>query len=599
MKKIALLLVICQLFSIAACSIPTQTQTPTQTPPIVHTHTVGEEYLYDNQSHWHQCTACHEETNVEAHVFSEWAVTGDTEVRTCFCGYTETKASTSTDFGNIEDTSADLFLYEENEDGITILKYVGADNYVQIPSELDGVSVVRIATGAFTQENISLLARKKNFFKKDDTEENQGLGVYIPDSVEHIEEGAFPEDSVFISNAQGKKEGWKDSNLKGNAESESGNGGNIYFMYDKKNVWVEGGMLFIYYDYQQGYYLAKCLKQKKNVVIPAYVKGQPVVHIGQKAFYENTHLESVVLPETIAFIFHEAFKGCTSLREIICNSTNLSQIRAYAFAGCTALEEVVLPPFLTYLESCTFEDCGTIKTLTVPSALNNISGNAFSGTTIEKIDYLGTEENFNNIKITARGNEGFTNAEVSFLPPRDTVIVNDLKEINNVEYGSIVQVEGYVASFAWGKYIILINDDNSFGIQIYKALYRGDLPPRYAKVRITGTWTKYTGQDQISLLGCEIIEENAMDVSPIPVTIEDLEKNPELYYCRHLIFTGSTMESTYVNITFLARPDGSKSKIYIYGPGPGVSKEPITFIGTLIHFNHMIQLQVDRNSYNP
>ncbi len=595
MKKIALLLVFCQLFSITACSMPTQTQNPTYTP--THTHTIGEEYLYDNQSHWHQCTDCREEINVEAHIFSEWAVTGDTEVRTCVCGYTETKASTSTDVGNLEDTLADLFLYEENEDGITILKYVGTDNYVQIPSELDGASVVRIATGAFIQENISLSSRKKIFFKKDDTEENQGLGVYIPDSVEYIEEGAFPEDSVFISNASGKKDGWKDSNLKGDAESGSGGGGNVYFMYDKKNVWVEGGMLFIYYDYQQGYYLAKCLKQKKNVVIPAYVKGQPVVHIGQRAFYENTHLESVVLPETIAFIFHEAFRGCTSLREIICNSTNLSQIRAYSFAECTALEEVALPSFVTYLEGGVFKDCGTIKSLTVPSALNNISSGAFSGTTIEKINYLGTEENFNNIKISASGNEGFTNAEVSFLPPRDMVIVNDFKEINNVEYGSIVQVEGYVSSFTGGRYLFLINDDNSFGIQVYIALYRGDLPPYYAKVRITGTWTKFTGQDQITLLGFEIIEENAMDVSPIAVTIEDLEKNPELYYCRYLIFTGSTIRSDYPNITFLAKPDGSKSKVYLYGTQLGDSKEPITFIGSIIHFNHMIQLQMDRNGY--
>jgi hypothetical protein len=128
-------------------------------------------------------------------------------------------------------------------------------------------------------------------------------------------------------------------------------------------------------------------------------------------------------------------------------------------------------------------NCGTINKMTVPPSLITVSTDAFVGTTITEIEYLGTEELFNDMWISEYGNEGFLNSSISFLPQQDTIVLDDIKDIKNVAYGSKVQVEGYVSMFASGKYLFLINEDNSFGVQVYTAFYDGEMPSRFAKVK--------------------------------------------------------------------------------------------------------------------
>jgi hypothetical protein len=266
----------------------------------------------------------------------------------------------------------------------------------------------------------------------------------------------------------------------------------------------------------------------------------------------------------------------------------------YSFAECPALEEVVLPSFVTLLGPYAFENCGTIQKMTVPCSLITVSAHAFVGTTIEKVDYRGTEENFKNMSVNPLGNEGFTSAEFSFLPPCDMIIIRDLKQLKDVEYGSIVQVEGYISLHTTNNYLFLINEDNSFGVQIYTTYYCGEIPSRFSKVRITGTWTKYTGQDQIaSIESIEILSSEAVHIEPIAVTIEDLEKNPELYYCRYLEFTGTIYEKASPPTVLLCRPDGSPSNIYIYRSALTQKEGPIRVFGTLAQYNNITELLMD------
>ena len=218
-----------------------------------------------------------------------------------------------------------------------------------------------------------------------------------------------------------------------------------------------------------------------------------------------------------------------------------------------------------------------------------------------EIEYLGTEELFNDMGVSKIGNEGFLNSSISFLPQRDTIVLDDIKDIKNVAYGSKVQVEGYVSMFASGKYLFLINEDNSFGVQVYTTFYDGEKPPRFAKVRITAVWTKFTGQDQLgSIESIEIIEENAMTALPIEVTIEDLEKDPELYNGRYLLFTGK-VHSTASLATYFTKDDGSRSDIMLYNSVIGDNGETVQFIATVIRFNNILEMLRDikgMDSYN-
>ena len=50
-----------------------------------------------------------------------------------------------------------------------------------------------------------------------------------------------------------------------------------------------------------------------DITIPAYIDGHRVTAIGQSAFTNCSHLESVVIDEGIMSIEEEAFEGCRSL----------------------------------------------------------------------------------------------------------------------------------------------------------------------------------------------------------------------------------------------------------------------------------------------
>ncbi|MGN1222821.1 MAG: hypothetical protein ACI4T1_01665 [Christensenellales bacterium] len=68
------------------------------TPALGHiTHTAGEEWLSDEENHWHKCSGCSEKLNVATHTFGEWSVTiqpqvgvaGEKERECSVCRYKE------------------------------------------------------------------------------------------------------------------------------------------------------------------------------------------------------------------------------------------------------------------------------------------------------------------------------------------------------------------------------------------------------------------------------------------------------------------------------------------------------------------------------
>jgi hypothetical protein len=94
-----------------------------------------------------------------------------------------------------------------------------------------------------------------------------------------------------------------------------------------------------------------------EVAVPREIDGYRVVAVGPYAFYENSELESVLLPDTVKLI------------------------DSYAFALCTALKDVRLPASLKTINECAFFACESLPQLTLPDALESIEVRAFSGCT--------------------------------------------------------------------------------------------------------------------------------------------------------------------------------------------------------------------------
>lgn len=71
--------------------------------------------------------------------------------------------------------------------------------------------------------------------------------------------------------------------------------------------------------------------------IPAYFNGKAVTSIKEQAFYGNTNMVKIALPDTLKTIGYEAFADCASLTSVRM-SAGIEDIGTMAFLGCSALE---------------------------------------------------------------------------------------------------------------------------------------------------------------------------------------------------------------------------------------------------------------------
>lgn len=133
----------------------------------------------------------------------------------------------------------------------------------------------------------------------------------------------------------------------------------------------------------------------------------PSTHYGyriyQKAFYHNTWLEKIIIPDgnNIQIIKYSAFEGCTSLKsvtfpdslielgekamygcssltEVIFKGSGLNVLQTATFSGCTALETITLKGVKT-IEQQAFYGCSALKQVNLGAALKRIDGEAFCG----------------------------------------------------------------------------------------------------------------------------------------------------------------------------------------------------------------------------
>lgn len=91
----------------------------------------------------------------------------------------------------------------------------------------------------------------------------------------------------------------------------------------------------------------------RDIIIPDKHDGKPVTAIDEKAFYNNTDITSVTLPEGI------------------------TEIGGYAFSGCKSLRRISFPDSLTDIDGNAFYMCLNLYTVTLPKNLQRISQKAF------------------------------------------------------------------------------------------------------------------------------------------------------------------------------------------------------------------------------
>ena len=223
-------------------------------------------------------------------------------------------------------------------------------------------SVKRIEYGAFANcENLTSvdLGSVDSIYSVDYTYQIHGAfqnckrlkSIFIPASVNYIEEGAFAGCTELTSIIVAEGNNRYDSRDNCNAVIEKANA----------RICIDG----VWYD---------CNKSKEEnclcVGCAATIIPDSVPWIGSCAFYFCDSLTSIEIPNTVTKIDDKAFRGCKSLTSIVIPES-VTVIGVNAFSACDGLKSAsVLGPVKEL--NCTFTRCDSLETATLGAGIKKM-----------------------------------------------------------------------------------------------------------------------------------------------------------------------------------------------------------------------------------
>ncbi len=124
---------------------------------------------------------------------------------------------------------------------------------------------------------------------------------------------------------------------------------------------------------------------------------KPLTFIGNMAFYQQSKLQSIVIPNTVSTIGKKSFESCTGLLSVKLPQS-LTSIGDYAFAYCKTITSLVIPDNVQKIGDMSFSSCSKAfnnNTLVLPKKLQTISSYAFEHCKLrniiwnEDLNYIG------------------------------------------------------------------------------------------------------------------------------------------------------------------------------------------------------------------
>lgn len=229
---------------------------------------------------------------------------------------------------------------------VTITKYTGKESTVILPSTISSWPVTKIGEDAF-QDNTTITS------------------VTIPASVTEIGANAFAGCTNLTSVTYGGD--WSNLTIQsGNpAVEDAAKDAANEQLFDFEFILNNTAVVVISYK-----------GTAADVTIPSRYKGKPVTVIDPAAFYNNSAVTSVTIPDSVTAIPDYAFGFCSQLTNIsIPNSVTF--IGFSAFNSCTSLKSITLPSSLSTIQSYAFYNCGNLKTIRIPVSVTSIGNYAF------------------------------------------------------------------------------------------------------------------------------------------------------------------------------------------------------------------------------
>lgn len=124
------------------------------------------------------------------------------------------------------------------------------------------------------------------------------------------------------------------------------------------------------------------------VTIPTVINpdGQTLTvnAINCSAFYKNTSIKSIVIPNSVTSIGRYTFLGCVNL-ESVTLSSSITTIESSTFEECSNLSSINLPQSITFIGNAAFKKCKELTSIALPDSLESISDEAFSESGLSSI----------------------------------------------------------------------------------------------------------------------------------------------------------------------------------------------------------------------
>ena len=119
-------------------------------------------------------------------------------------------------------------------------------------------------------------------------------------------------------------------------------------------------------------------KLPANVVVPSVIDGNPVVALGNKAFYNCKSITSVYMPDSITAIGGNTFFACENLERVRL-APDIEKIQFMSFYACKKLKNIDLPSGLKQISSSAFGSCINLEKIELPDSLTSLDLSAFTG----------------------------------------------------------------------------------------------------------------------------------------------------------------------------------------------------------------------------
>lgn len=121
-----------------------------------------------------------------------------------------------------------------------------------------------------------------------------------------------------------------------------------------------------------------------KLIIPSSIGNMPVRRINNNAFFNNTSIDSTVIPGSVSSVAPSAFAGCTNMRTLNLNE-GLYLIGASAFLGCKSLNHLAIPSSVEIIGSCAFYDTLSLNGVVFKGTPNIIHEDVFEFSSCKSI----------------------------------------------------------------------------------------------------------------------------------------------------------------------------------------------------------------------